>query len=150
MHPFPHRYTASASANPEGDIRLDSEGLPPIATAPPEAFGGPGDRWSPETLFVGAIADCFILTFRSVAQATSLPWLSLTCEAEGVLDRVERVNSFTEVYVRATLIVPPDTDEARAMQVLERAERLCLITNSLRAEAHLDARVVLAETEETA
>ena len=149
MRPFPHRYTASASANPDGDVRLDSEGLPPIATAPPEAFGGPGDRWSPETLFVGAIADCFILTFRSLAEATSLPWLSLTCEAEDVLDRVDRVNSFTEVYVRATLVVPPDADETQSVQALERTERLCLITNSLRAEAHLDARVVHAEAEET-
>lgn len=145
MHPFPHRYAASASASLDGDVLLDSEGLPTLATGSPEAFGGPGDRWSPETLLVGAVADCFALTFRSVAQATSLPWTALSCEAEGTLDRVDRVNRFTEVRVRATLRVPPGTDEERALQVMERAERLCLITNSLTATAHLDARVEIDE-----
>jgi len=62
---------------------------------PPER--GPGDRWSPETLLVGALADCFILTFRAVANASSLPWIRLRCEAEGVLDRVERMTRFTAV-----------------------------------------------------
>lgn len=147
MQPFPHHYFATATAAPDGDVRLDSEGLPTLATAAPEAFGGPGDRWSPETLLVGAIADCFILTFRAVAQATSLPWTGLSCEAEGTLDRVERVNLFTEIRVRATLQVPPGTDEAQALSTLERAERLCLITNSLSASTHLDARVEVAEAE---
>ena len=147
MHPFPHRYTATADAQPDGAVRLTSPGVPDLATAPPEAFGGPGDEWSPETLLVGAIADCFILTFRSVAAATSLPWTSLTCEADGTLDRVERVTRFTEVKVRATLVVPPETDEERALEALERSERLCLITNSLSADVHLEAHVTTAEAQ---
>ena len=42
-------------------------------------FGGPGDLWSPETMLAGAVAGCFILTFRAAARASSasIPWRKL-------------------------------------------------------------------------
>ena len=43
----------------------------------PVEFDGPGDRWSPETLLIAAIADCFILTFRAIACATRMDWQGL-------------------------------------------------------------------------
>ena len=61
MQPFPHHYSVVAKADMQGDITLEGERLPPIQSAPPTEFGGPGDRWSPETLFVAAVADCFVL-----------------------------------------------------------------------------------------
>jgi organic hydroperoxide reductase OsmC/OhrA len=141
MHPFPHRYTCTATSKLDGDVGMESPGLPTLATAAPEEFGGPGDRWSPETLFVGAIVTCFILTFRAVAQASKLAWLDLTCDADGTLDRVDRVTRFTEVHLRAVLSVPDGTDPERARSLMERAERICLVTNSLTTDVHLDARV---------
>jgi hypothetical protein len=39
-----------------GEVLLLTGGPPrPLRSLPPAAFGGPGDRWSPETLLVGAI-----------------------------------------------------------------------------------------------
>src|SRR5688572_29896664 len=66
MSSYPHHYAASASTLPEGVVSLESPGLPALSTAAPAQFGGPGDHWSPETLCVGAVANCFVLTFRSV------------------------------------------------------------------------------------
>jgi len=144
MQDFPHRYHAAALANADGEIRIDSERLPSLVSAPPLEFGGPGDRWSPETLLVAAVADCFILTFRAIARASNLPWISLECEVEGTLDRVENVTRFTEFQVRASLRVPPDTNEERAQRLLARAEQNCLITNSLKADSHLSAAIEAA------
>ena len=73
MQDFPHQYSATALANVEGDVNLQSERLPSLVSAPPSEFGGPGDRWSPETLLVAAVADCFVLTFRAIARASQLP-----------------------------------------------------------------------------
>jgi organic hydroperoxide reductase OsmC/OhrA len=67
MQPFPHHYSVIAKADTQGDVALAGDRLPPIPSAPPTEFGGPGDRWSPETLFVAAVADCFVLTFRGIA-----------------------------------------------------------------------------------
>lgn len=141
MQDLPHHYRVMAHGAAEGEIELASEGLESLATAAPAEFGGPGNRWSPETLLVGAVADCFILTFRAVARASKLPWTRLRCDVTGVLERVERTTRFTRLDVRATLVVPEGQDEAKARRVLEKAERGCLVTNSLLAESHLEAEV---------
>ncbi|HEX2443748.1 MAG TPA: OsmC family protein [Vicinamibacterales bacterium] len=141
MDPLPHRYTATAIGSADGDVALLAEGLPTLRSASPAEFGGPGDRWSPETLIVAAVADCFVLTFRAVAQASSLAWTTMHCEVEGRLDRVDRVTRFTRLDVRVRLYLPPEVDEERAQRVLQKAKQGCLITNSLNAETHLESSV---------
>lgn len=145
MQDLPHHYHVNASAENEGTVTLTADDLPQIITAPPAEFGGPGNQWSPETLVVGAVADCFILTFRAIARASKLEWTNLACSAEGVLDRVERVTRFTEVTVRATLTVPADTDVDKARRLLEKSEEVCLVTRSMLATAHLEAEVIVED-----
>jgi len=100
--------------------------------------------WSPETLLVAAIADCFILTFRGVSRAAKFPWERLECEVEGVLDRVAGVTQFCRYTTRATLTVTPGTDQAQAHVLLERAQKLCLVPNSLRGERILEVQITSA------
>jgi peroxiredoxin-like protein len=144
MQEFPHRYSVAAVASAAGEVTLESDRLLSLVSAPPVEFGGPGDRWSPETLLVAAIADCFVLTFRAIAGASKLPWTSLRCDVEGTLDRVERVIRFTGFLVRASLRVPAGTNEEQARRLLAKAEQSCLITNSLKGTSHLEAEVEAA------
>ncbi len=141
MQDLPHLYTVSAGAEVTGYVVLSSSGVSDLPSAPPAEFGGPGDQWSPESLLVAAVADCFILSFRAIARASKLDWNSLQCSVEGTLDRIERVTQFTAFDVTATLEVPTGTDEAKAQRLLEKAEQVCLITNSLKAESHLKASI---------
>lgn len=141
MKDLPHHYNVVSSARPDGDVSLASGSTAPILSAPPAEFGGPGDKWSPETLLVAAVADCLILTFRAIARASKLTWIELKCEAEGTLERVEGTTKFTGFVVRATLSIPQDTDETRAHRLLQKAEEACLITNSLSGTTHLEASV---------
>ena len=145
MQDYPHHYPAAASAAADSNVMLSSPGLSELESASPAEFGGPGDQWSPETLLVAAVADCFILTFRAIARTSKLEWQSLRCDVDGVLDRIEKVTKFTAFNVRAVLEVPPGANEAKAMRLLERAEHVCLITNSMTAETHLDAEVRVTE-----
>ena len=144
MDPFPHKYSVSVAARAEGDVDLEGPRLPALRSAPPAEFGGPGDRWSPETLLVAAVADCFALTFRAIASASRLPWISLTCEGEGTVERPERVTQFTGFVLRARLLVPDGVDQEQARRALERAERACLVTNSLKAAVRLEAEIEVA------
>jgi|SRR5580700_445389 organic hydroperoxide reductase OsmC/OhrA len=145
MHPYPHTYVASAAAQNVGLVAVASPQLPTLETAPPPQFDGPGGVWSPETLLCASVADCFILTFRAVSRAAHLEWQRLECRVEGVLDRVERIPQFTRFTTFATLTVPPRTDTAKARELLERAERSCLVANSLRGLRALDAQVLEAD-----
>jgi organic hydroperoxide reductase OsmC/OhrA len=141
MHPFPHTYRVRGIARDEENPELVADGLPRLPTASPPEFGGPGDRWSPETLLVGAIADCFILTFRAIARTASLPWTMLECEVRGTLDRVDRVTQFTHYDLDAWLVVPEGTPVADARAALEKAEHHCLVTRSLKGRVHLQLHI---------
>jgi peroxiredoxin-like protein len=145
MQAFPHRYRVKGSGTVTGDVELTADRLTMLRSASPAEFDGPGDRWSPETLLVGAVADCFILTFRAIARASRLSWVSLECDVTGTLDRVERVTRFTGFAIAARLKVPEGRDAERARQALERAERNCLISRSLTAAIDLNATVEIAE-----
>lgn len=144
MEPFPHHYSVSVGAGAEGDVTLAGPRLSDLRSAPPAEFGGPGDRWSPETLLVAAVADCFVLTFRAIAAASRLPWVSLACEGQGTVERPERVTQFTGFALRARLRVPEGVDREQAHRALERAERTCLVTNSLKAGVRLEVEVEVA------
>ena len=141
MQDLPHHYEVSADAKVAGNVVLSSSGVDDLISAPPAEFGGPGDRWSPESLLVAAVADCFILSFRAIAKASRLEWDSLTCSTEGTLERIDRVTQFTSFNVTAILDIPPGTDESKAHRLLEKAEQSCLVTNSLKAGSHLEATV---------
>jgi organic hydroperoxide reductase OsmC/OhrA len=143
MQPLPHRYTVTAVGEASGEIEMIAARLATLHAAAPQEFGGPGDRWSPETLLVGAIGDCLILTFRGVAAASRLPWTSLSCRVTGILDRVDRAMQFTGFEVEARLEVPSTVDPGRARLVLEKAEQNSLISNSVKGRTHLLVEVVV-------
>lgn len=143
MQKLPHHYAATAAADRDENVDLSSEGLTSISSAPPAAFGGPGNLWSPETLLIAAVADCFVLTFKAIARASKFDWISLTCEAKGTLDRVDNVTRFTDITQHVVLDVPQGTDEQMAMRLLEKSEQACLITNSLKSGSRLEATVII-------
>lgn len=145
MQEFPHHYHVTATGGAVDNIELSSPGVPDLPSAAPAEFGGPGDQWSPETLLAAAIADCFILSFRAIARASKFDWVRLSCEVDAVLDRIEKVTQFTEFRETVVLEVPMGADEKKALRLLERAERACLVTNSLTGETHLDATVKFAD-----
>ncbi len=145
MHPLPHLYTVHAAAACDGDVAVNSADLPALQTAAPPEFDGPGGRWSPETLLCAAVADCFVLSFRAVARASGLNWQSLQCTVEGTLDRVEGRNCFTQMRVQATLSVPQGTPHDRAVKLLEKAEQVCLVSNSLLAQRHLETTIIAVD-----
>lgn len=142
MHPFPHHYEVTASATAAGDVQLQSSGLVDLPSQAPPEFDGPGGLWSPETLLCAAVADCFMLSFRAVARASRLDWLSLEASTRGTLERVEGTTRFTRFDTRATLRVPAGTDLERARTLLAKAEKVCLVSNSLLGEKHLEAEVL--------
>ncbi len=143
MQDYPHHYVVSADAQAEGAVEVSSEGLETLASMPPAEFDGPGDRWSPETFLVAAVADCFILTFRAIARASKFEWNSVSCKVEGLLDRVDRVTRFTDYHVRVVLHVPPGTDAHKAERMVEKSEHVCLVTNSLNGQSHLDTTIIV-------
>lgn len=144
MHPFPHRYRAHAEGRAAGDVTVGAEGLPDIATQAPPEFDGPAGFWSPETLLLAAIADCYILSLRAVARASRLDWTAVQVDVEGVLDKMDGVTRFTRFTLAARLVLPHGTAEGLALNVVKKAKSVCLVTNSLQADCELQPALEFA------
>jgi uncharacterized OsmC-like protein len=61
------------------------------------------------------------------------------------LDRKEQALRFTDLHLRVRLEVPADSDPERARRLLEKAEKACLVGNSLRFSPVLEFEVVTEE-----
>ncbi len=142
MKPLPHTYTARLDGGPEGYATLSSPGVPGLRAAAPADFDGPGDAWSPEQLLLAAVETCFLLTFRAVARASRIEFVSMSVEAEGRVDRVEGVTRFTEIVLRPRLTLPAGQDRTRVARALEKAERSCLVSASLATPVRLEPELV--------
>ncbi len=144
MNALPHIYTATAKSEVTSNLELSVDNLPSLEVAPPIGFNGPGDKWSPEDLLMASVASCTILSFKAIARASKLEWISLKCVSEGILDRVERTTQFTKITTKAILTIPTDGNKEKAVKLLHKAEETCLISNSLTAESLIECEIVFA------
>lgn len=99
-------------------------------SAPPE-FGGLAGVWTPEHFFLSAVASCFISTFEAIARASDFQFPVLSVVAEGIVRRVDGKLSFSSVTVNPTLTIESEEDRSRAAKLLGKAERSCIVANSL-------------------
>jgi len=148
MQALPHRYRVSAQGADAGPVVLSSAGVDALQTHAPPEFDGPPGHWSPESLLVAAVADCYVLSFRAVARASRLAWQNLDVEVEGLLERVDGVTRFTRFRVVPRLRLAPGASETLACGVLKKAKANCLVTSSLRAECELDPQIEQAPEQE--
>ncbi len=131
MKPLPHNYDVHLTGGPSGYALLSTPGVPDLRTAPPADFGGPGDAWSPEHLLLAAVQTCFLFTLRSIARASHVDFSTLVLDAAGTVDRQEGVTRFTEIVLRPRLEIARGTDRERVLRMLEKSEKLCLVSASL-------------------
>src|SRR6202162_2440542 len=113
-------------------------------SAPPEFLGEPG-RWTPDHLLVAAVASCFVSTFSGIAEKSRLGFASFNLDAEGVLGNQDGIWRFTEVKLRPVVTVLNEEDRDRAIHLLEKAEKSCLIARSLQCKVALFPAVNIEE-----
>jgi organic hydroperoxide reductase OsmC/OhrA len=143
MKPLPHHYSVRLTGGPTGHARAAVDGVPDLLSAPPLEFEGPGDAWSPEQLLLASVETCFLFTFRVVAQVSKIPFTSLDIAAEGTVDRQDGRIRFTDIVLRPRLTVAPGVDRDRAVRVIEKAEKGCLVTASLATPIRLEPQIVV-------
>jgi peroxiredoxin-like protein len=106
-------------------------------------LGEPG-RWTPEHFLVAAVASCFVSTFSGIAEKSRLGFASFNLDAEGVLVNEDSIWRFMEIKLRPVVTVLKEEDHDRAIRLLEKAEKSCLIARSLQFKATLFPVVKIA------
>ena len=99
-------------------------------TAPAE-FGGLEGRWTPEELLLAAVAGCYTTTVRAIAGGAKIDFTDLQVEASGTVRKTEPGWSFTQIVVRPNLKITSAEERERALDLLKRAEKLCLVSRAI-------------------
>lgn len=98
---------------------------------PPEFDKGVPGFWSPEHLFTAAVQSCFMTTFLAIADFSKLEVLNFNCKATGILEKVEGKFLMTEVILEPSLKLKNNEEREKANKILAKAEKACLISNSI-------------------
>jgi peroxiredoxin-like protein len=141
MKPLPHEYEVKLTGTPSGYATVSASGMPDLMSAPPADFGGPGDAWSPEHFLMAAVETCLLFSLRAIARASKLEFSSLEVTGVGTVDRQAGVTRFTEIVLRPKLVIPAETDKERALRILDKAERSCLVSASISTPIRMEAEI---------
>ena len=126
-----------------GDLRAPVR--PHVQVDAPPEFKGHEGVWTPEHLFVAAVNSCFMTTFLAIAENSKLEFLSFSADAKGKLEKLDgRGFIMTEIVLRPKLLISHARDAERAGRILEKAEKNCLISNSIKTEMKLESEVSFA------
>ncbi|EID99660.1 OsmC family protein [Leptospira licerasiae] len=113
-------------------------GLSSIQVAtPPEFPGGHPGIWSPEHLFVASVNSCYMTTFLAIAKNSKLEYSSFESSANGKLEMLDGRYSITEIVLDAKIRIPNESDRAKALKIMEKSEKACLISNSIKTVVRL-------------
>ena len=125
---------------------LEAEDIPRTVNfaAPPE-FGGEPGLWTPEHLLLGAVATCYVSTFRAIAERSKLEVAGLEVFVEGIITKEQGGFRFTEIIIRPLITVERESDREKAQRLAEKAENACLISRSLSAKITAQYKVEVAE-----
>jgi peroxiredoxin-like protein len=113
-------------------------GKPSVEVATPPEFKGHEGIWSPEDLFVASVNSCIMTTFLAFADRAGLGFEKFESEAEGLLEFVDGKFLFTKIVVRPRVTLRSGEDKGKAEEILHKAERNCLVSNSIRTEVILE------------
>jgi organic hydroperoxide reductase OsmC/OhrA len=142
---LPHLYETEVEWTEQKKGRLTSPGLPSLEVATPPEFQGHEGMWSPEHYFVSSINACFMTTFLAISQMSKLEFVSFRAKAQGKLERVEGQGmQITEIILRPQLVIRYSRDLERAGRILEKAEKNCFISNSVKSRIKLEPELLRA------
>jgi peroxiredoxin-like protein len=133
-----YRYTTSVRWTGEKKGVLAVAGKPSVEVATPPEFRGHEGIWSPEDLYVASVNSCIMTTFLAFAERAEIALAGFESEAEGLLEFVDGSLRFTRIVVRPRIALRSEEDRGKAEEILRKAERSCLVSNSIRTETAVE------------
>ncbi len=119
-----------------------------IETAtPPDFPKGMPNIWSPEHFLVAAVESCLMTTFLAIAENSKLDFISFKSKAIGKLGKVEGKFQMTEIVLKPVLEIADENNAERAQRIIEKSEKACLISNSIKSKIILEPEIVIASVE---
>src|SRR3990167_8275560 len=96
MIKFPMKFSVTANASPgiSSPWSAQAGNLPPIPSAIPPEFAGPGGGYSPEDLFALSLLNCLIATFKVYAEKSKVSFQEIKGRISLILDKIPGESGF--------------------------------------------------------
>ncbi|MBU6153152.1 MAG: OsmC family protein [Bdellovibrionales bacterium] len=133
-YPLSFKVSSSATQGIQASWSTRADAMPePVLMAIPPEFEGPGGGFSPEDIYAFALMNCFIATFKVIAEKSKLEYKTLHTEATLTVDRNESgVPWMKALHLKVELGGAQDQD--RTKRLLEKTSQSCMILNSVKTE----------------
>lgn len=138
----PMTFTATAESNCGINTlwQVQSQNYNLTCAIPPE-FNGPGGGFSPEDLYIQALMNCFIGTFKVYAENSKLTFEKLNVQTELTVD----TNEFKKTIMKKChFIISLDkpTNQEKADLLIKKVFQSGFILNSVKTEITFDVQYI--------
>ncbi len=141
-----HTYTTTVKWENGRIGNLSAPTFPDIKVAtPPEFPKGVPNIWSPEHLFVASANICLMTTFLAIAENSNFEFNSFTSEAIGKLEKVDGKFMISEIELKPSVSIDDENQKEKAIRLIEKSEKACLISNSMKSKMILKPTVEIAK-----
>ena len=132
------RFTVDMGRSPSPWVTAHAAHKPPLEiTTPPAFHSGIEGFWSPEDLLVAAVASCYELTLRSIAERRKLSFTNVDVEATGHVTKLADGRlGFLAIELDVHLDVATG-DEGQAELAARRAHEYCIVGHALAVPVEL-------------
>lgn len=95
------------------------------------SFRGDPTKYNPEELLVMALSSCHLLSYLHLCADAGIVVTGYTDQATGIMaEDAEKGGYFTEVTLNPVVTIKDISQKDKAMELHERANKLCFIANS--------------------
>ncbi len=138
---YPLTFFAKASANPGIKNKWNASfGEVNVEMAVPPCFEGDGGGFSPEDIYILAMLNCFIATFKVFAEKSNLSFDMILGDAILTIDLDEKkLPKISKIIVNITLYGPDHVD--RAQRILKKTSENSMILNSVKNLVQLNWQI---------
>ncbi len=135
MIKFPMKFEVSARASSgiASQWTGQADKLPPIPSAIPPEFMGPGGGYSPEGLFAISVLNCIIATFKVYCEKSKISFQDLQSKVHLTVDKQPGEMSFYMAHLEFFIDVNGCSDPEKGRKLLDGAIRDCAVSNSIKS-----------------
>lgn len=127
----------------EGEVAFECKPSIPLSSAP--FWGGQGDRYSPQELFVSAVAGCYITTFGEFIKRMNQPVEAFKVEGRGLVERhPDGGFHFTNIYITMHILVNNEEAASKIQRAVDLTKKYCMVSRSVACVVHVTSTITLS------
>ena len=141
-YPILIKAASTAKSGVANDWVSGVESFPNINLSIPREFNGPNTNLSPEDLFGIALVNCFVATFKVVAERMRFAFSDLNGNCEIAIDRDVKTDGIVRVTsAKFYFTLTGADDKGKADRLLKQVSSQCILINSIQAKAEFEFQI---------